>query len=57
MNSKDLDLVVKNFRISLGFDTNEEFENYLLNNKIDIFDLKKKFVIEQTWNKLIVDKF
>ncbi len=57
VNSKELDLVVKNFGMSLGFNTNEEFENYLLNNRIDIFDLKIKFVIEQTWNKLIVDKF
>ena len=57
LNSKDLELVLKNFRISLGFNTDEEFENYLLDNKIDIFDLKIKFIIEQTWNKLIVDKF
>ena len=55
--SKDLELVVKNFSESLGFNDKIEFENYLLSKKIDILDLKKKFVIEQTWNKLIVDKF
>ncbi len=57
VSSKDLESVIKNFRINLGFNTDEEFERYLLNKKIDIFDLKIKFIIEQTWNKLIVDKF
>ena len=55
--SKDLDLVIKNFRTNLGFETDIAFENYLSNKRIDLSDLKKKFIIEQTWNKLIVDKF
>jgi peptidyl-prolyl cis-trans isomerase SurA len=55
--SKDLEIVVENFSEGLGFNDKIEFENYLLSKKIDILDLKKKFIIEQTWNKLIVDKF
>ncbi len=55
--SKDLDLVLKNFRINLGFDNDIDFKNYLSNKNIDLTNLKKKFIIEQTWNKLIVDKF
>ncbi len=57
LTSESLKNVLEKFREQIGFNSNEEFENYLISKKIDINDLKKKFVIEQLWNALIVDKY
>ncbi len=57
MASEKLKDIIKNFRESIGFNSDEEFENYLKIKNINFEDLKKKFVIEQLWNALIVDKY
>ncbi len=57
INSDNLLSIVENFRKKIGFNSNEEFENYLISKNIFINDLKKKFVIEQLWNALIFDKY
>jgi len=57
MNSDKLNIIIENFRKKLGFNSNEEFETYLKSKDINFSDLKKKFIIEQLWNTLIVDKY
>ncbi len=57
LTSEKTNRIIKNFRENLGFNTNREFENYLINKKININDLKKKFLIERFWNQLIFDKY
>ena len=57
INSKNLDNIIRNFSQNLGFNSEEEFENYLNIKNIDIDELKKKFVIEKLWNTLIFDKY
>ena len=57
LKSKKLSNIIENFRLSLGFNTDEEFQNYLNKNNIEINDLKIKFIIEQFWNQLIFEKF
>ena len=46
INSDNLLSIVENFRKKIGFNSNEEFENYLISKNIFINDLKKKFVSE-----------
>ena len=57
LNSKNLDNIIRNFSQNLGFNSDEEFENYLNIKNIDIDELKKKFLIEKLWNTLIFDKY
>ncbi len=57
INSDKMKRIIKNFREKIGFNSDEEFENYLLFKNINSDDLKKKFVIEHLWNNLIFDKY
>ena len=57
IKSEKIDSVIKNFRQTIGFKSNQEFEDYLKVKNININDLKKKFIIEQFWNQLIFDKY
>tara|TARA_B100001769_G_C22072745_1_gene577485 strand:+ start:357 stop:1256 length:900 start_codon:yes stop_codon:yes gene_type:complete len=57
INSQKMEIIVENFRQNIGFNSNEEFMIYLENKNIKFDELKKKFVIEQLWNTLIVDKY
>ena len=57
IESDNFKRIIENFRESLGFTTDNEFEDYLKNNDIDLNELKNKFIIEQFWNQLIVDKY
>ena len=57
VESEKFKRIIGNFRNSLGFKTDNEFEDYLKNNGIDFNELKNKFIIEQFWNQLIVDKY
>ena len=52
-----LNSIIKNFRLNLGYESDLDFRNYLISKNIDLKTLKTKFVIEQYWNQLIVDKF
>ena len=57
IKSEKIDSIIKNFRETIGFKSNQEFENYLKVKNINLNDLKKKFIIEQFWNQLIFDKY
>ena len=57
INSEKLNIIIENFRKRIGFDSNQDFEIYLKSKGINFNELKKKFVIEQLWNALIVDKY
>ena len=57
INSQKMEIIVENFRQNIGFNSNEEFMIYLKNKNIKFDELKKKFVIEQLWNTLIIDKY
>ena len=57
IKSEKINSVIKNFRQTIGFKSNQEFEDYLKVKNININDLKKKFIIEQFWNQLIFDKY
>ena len=57
INSDKMKRIIKNFRERIGFNSDEEFENYLSFKNINSDDLKKKFVIEHLWNNLIFDKY
>ena len=56
-NSEKLISILKSLRSNIGFNTDEEFENYLSTKNINLIDLKKKLLIEQLWNQLIFDKY
>ncbi len=57
VNSDRFKTIINNFRKNLGFESNDEFKNYLDNNGIDFNELKEKFLVEQFWNQLIFDKY
>ncbi len=57
INSQKMEMLIENFRQNIGFNSNEEFRIYLKNKNIKFDELKKKFVIEQLWNTLIIDKY
>ena len=49
--------IVKEFIKNLNFNNEKEFQRYLQDYDLTIDDIKKKFIIEATWNQLIYDKF
>ena len=49
------DVYIENFKKKLGFENNANFETYLINFETNIDEIKKKLIIELTWNKLILD--
>ena len=49
------DTYIENFKKKLGFENNSDFETYLANFETNIDEIKKKIIIELTWNKLILD--
>ena len=49
------DTYIENFKKKLGFENNSDFETYLTNFETNIDEIKKKIIIELTWNKLILD--
>ena len=53
--SSQADIYVENFKKKLGFENNANFETYLINYETNIDEIKKKLIIELTWNKLILD--
>ena len=57
IESEKLSNIIKNFRENIGFKSNQEFEDYLKNKDLDIKELRNKFLVEQLWNQLIVDKY
>ena len=57
LKSEKIDIIIKNFRVNMGFNSSQEFEDYLKNRDINLIELKKKFIIEQLWNQLIFEKY
>ena len=56
-NQELLSQVIANIYSSIGISSYSEFENYLLQNNIDIKRVKEKISIEIAWNDLIVKTF
>ena len=57
INSNGIKNIIKNLYTNLNFETEEEFLDYLKKNNVNEKNLKRKFVIEQMWNQLIVNKY
>ena len=57
MNSNNINNIIKNLYSNLEFESDEDFFNYLKDNNVTEKNLKQKFVIEQMWNQLIVNKY
>ena len=57
MKSDNINNLIMNFYSNLNFATENDFQEYLAKNGVSMFNLKKKFVIEQMWNQLIVNKY
>ena len=55
--SSSMQDIIESLYRNLGFNDENGFSVYLKQNSININDLKKKFIIEQMWNQLIVNKF
>jgi len=55
--SNQIDPFIKKIFENLKFETIDEFKTHLLKSKINFEDIKKKLIIEQTWNQLIFDKY
>ena len=47
------DTYIENFKKKLGFENNSNFETYLINYETNINEIKRKLIIELTWNKMI----
>ena len=56
-NSNTIDKYITQLFQNLGFTNISEFENYLLKNKVKLSDVKRKLIIEKTWNNLIYEIF
>ena len=56
-NQALLSKVIGNIYSSIGISSLNEFENYLLQNNVDIERVKEKISIEMAWNDLIVKIF
>ena len=54
-SSKEVDVYIERLFNGLGFNNFSEFEGYLLQNNIKIDELRKKLVIEKSWNSLIYE--
>ena len=54
-SSKEVDVYIERLFNGLGFNNFSEFEEYLLQNNIKIDELRKKLVIEKSWNSLIYE--
>ena len=57
IKSEEIILIIKNFRENLGFNSKQEFDDYLKAKNINLDELKKKFIIEKFWNQLIFEKY
>ena len=57
VDDKFLIRLIKNKYSGLKINSIEEFENYLINNNLNIKKVKEKFTIELIWNDLIYQKF
>ena len=57
VKSNNIDNIIKNLYTKFNFETDEDFFDYLEKNNVTEKTIKQKFVIEQMWNQLIVNKY
>lgn len=57
IKSNEIKNIIKNLYTKFNFETDEDFFNYLEKNNVTETNLKRKFVVEQMWNQLIVNKY
>ena len=57
IKSNNIKNIIKDLYSNLNFESEKDFFNYLEKNNVTETNLKKKFVIEQMWNQLIVNKY
>ena len=55
--SNQVDPFIKQIYSSLNFESTDEFKNHLSKSKINYEDVKKKLIIEKSWNQLIFDRY
>jgi len=55
--SNQVDPFIKQIYSSLNFESTDEFKNHLSKSKISYDDVKKKLIIEKSWNQLIFDRY
>ena len=54
-SSETVNVYLDNFMEDLNINSLSEFETYLKNFETSIEEIRRKLVIEQTWNKMIFD--
>lgn len=54
-SSKEVDVYIERLYKGLGFNNLSEFKEYLSQNNIEIKELRKKLIIEKSWNSLIYE--
>ena len=57
LDDKNLKKIIKNLYLTLGFQEENKFKNYLNNQNLKFSLVKKKLAIEMLWNNLIFKKF
>ena len=57
MKSNNIKNVIKSIYTNLNFETEKDFFDYLEKNNVTEKNLKQKFILEQMWNQLIVNKY
>ena len=57
IKSNNIINIIKKIYSNLNFETEKDFFDYLEKNNVTEQNLKQKFVIEQMWNQLIVNKY
>ncbi len=54
-NSPEIDQYVKGLALNLKFNDISNFTNYLSQNDVKLKDVRKKLIIERTWNSLVYE--
>ena len=57
MQSNSIKNIIEKLYTNLNFESEKDFFDYLEINNVNPINLKKKFVLEQMWNQLIVNKY
>ena len=55
--SNQVDPFIKKIYTSLNFENIDEFKSHLSKSRINYEDIKKKLIIEKSWNQLIFDRY
>ena len=52
--AESINVYIESLMKKLGIEEKSDFEKYLSQNETSIKEIKKKLIIEQTWNKMIL---